>query len=314
MIKRSAIKRICVATLTLFVLLIIYLFPSKDIKVDKHLTYLKQAETPIFLIDRNNYVARSTIIKSSDSTIELVKEIIETLTINSNKSAYIKDGFKGIIPENTKLIDLYLEDSILTLNFDDNLLKIDNENKDKLYEALTYSLLEISEIKKIKILIDSVPLQEIDKSTPEYFDKSYGINKIYNLTSLKDTTKTTIYYLSKYNEDYYYVPVTMVSNSVNERVEIIIKELKSTPIYQTNLISYLKASANMTSYEILEDQVNLSFNNYLIANISNEDILESVKYQLALSIRDTYGIKEVNFSFPDQGNGYTSAFDKIIFE
>lgn len=306
MIKRSAIKRICVATLTLFVLLLIYLFPSKDVTINKHLTYLKQEHTPIFLIDKNNYVARSTIIKTSENTIDLIKEVIEALTINSNKSAYIKDGFKGIIPENTQVIDIYLEDATLTLDFDNNFLNIDKKDKDKLYEALTYSLLEINDIKRIKILIDNIPLHEIDKNTPEYFDKNYGINKIYNLTSLKDTTKTTIYYLSKYNNDYYYVPVTMINNSVNERIEIIIKELKSTPIYQTNLISYLKASANMTNYEILENQVNLSFNNYLIANIKDEDILESVKYQLALSIRDTYGINEVNFSFPNQENAKIS--------
>lgn len=306
MIKRSAIKRICVATLTLFVLLLIYLFPSKDVTINKHLTYLKQEHTPIFLIDKNNYVARSTIIKTSENTIDLIKEVIEALTINSNKSAYIKDGFKGIIPENTQVIGIYLEDATLTLNFDNNFLNIDKKDKDKLYEALTYSLLEINDIKRIKILIDNIPLHEIDKNTPEYFDKNYGINKIYNLTSLKDTTKTTIYYLSKYNNDYYYVPVTMINNSVNERIEIIIKELKSTPIYQTNLISYLKASANMTNYEILENQVNLSFNNYLIANIKDDDILESVKYQLALSIRDTYGINEVNFSFPNQENAKIS--------
>lgn len=302
MIKRSAIKRICVATLTLFVLLIIYLFPNKDVSINEHLNYIKQKHTSIFLIDKNNYVARSTIIKTSENTIDLIKEVIETLTINSNKSAYIKDGFKGIIPENTKIIDLYLKNETLTLNFDNNFLNIEKKDKDKLYEALTYSLLEINDIKRIKILIDNIPLHEIDKNTPEYFDKSYGINKIYNLTSLKDTTKTTIYYLSKYNGDYYYVPVTIIDNSVNERIEIIIKELKSTPIYQTNLISYLKASTNMTNYEILENQVNLSFNNYLIANIKEEDLLESVKYQLALSIRDTYGINEVNFSFPDQEN------------
>ena len=98
------------------------------------------------------------------------------------------------------------------------------------------------------------------------------------------------------------MPVTKVSNEKTERVEIIIKELKSTPIYHTNLISYLAASANMTSYEMLENAISLSFNNYLIANIKEEDILEEVKYSIALSIRDTYGINEVIFNIPDTEN------------
>ena len=93
-----------------------------------------------------------------------------------------------------------------------------------------------------------------------------------------------------------------VSNEKTERVEIIIKELKSTPIYHTNLISYLAASANMTNYELLESTISLSFNNYLIANMKEEDILEEVKYSIALSIRDTYGINEVIFNIPDTEN------------
>ena len=33
-------------------------------------------------------------------------------------------------------------------------------------------------------------------------DRTIGINKEFNITSLDNTTKTTIYYISKYN-DYY---------------------------------------------------------------------------------------------------------------
>ena len=160
-------------------------------------------------------------------------------------------------------------------------------------------------MEKIKILVEGKPLTNLpnsNKKLPEYLDKSYGINKIYNIDSIKETTKTTIYYLSKNKDYYYYVPVTKVSNEKTERVEIIIKELKSTPIYHTNLISYLAASANMTSYEMLENAISLSFNNYLIANIKEEDILEEVKYSIALSIRDTYGINEVIFNIPDTEN------------
>ncbi len=58
----------------------------------------------------------------------------------------------------------------------------------------------------------------------------------------------------------------------------------------------------MTNYELLESTISLSFNNYLIANMKEEDILEEVKYSIALSIRDTYGINEVIFNIPDTEN------------
>ena len=305
MIKKSSIRRICVATLTLFILLIIYFFPSNDTVIKEHLSYITKDEMPIFLVDNSDYVARTSIVKNSSETIEQIKEIIEALTKNTKKSSYIRDGFKPIIPEGTKILDLKLEENILTINFSKELLNVVHCDEQKMIEAIIYSLTEIKDIKKIKILVEGKPLTNLpnsNKKLPEYLDKSYGINKIYNLDSLKETTKTTIYYLSKNKDYYYYVPVTKVSNEKTERVEIIIKELKSTPIYHTNLISYLAASANMTSYEMLENAISLSFNNYLIANIKEEDILEEVKYSIALSIRDTYGINEVIFNIPDTEN------------
>lgn len=309
MIKKSSIRRICVATLALFILLIIYFFPSSDVTIKEHLSYIKKDEMPIFLVDNSNYVARTSIVKSSETINEQIKEIIETLTINSKKSTYIRDGFKPIIPENTKIIDLKLDNEILTINFSKEFLTVNETNEEPMLEALIYSLTELKEIKKIKILVENIPFTKLpnsNKKLPEYLDKTYGINKIYNLNSLKETSKTTIYYLSKINDYYYYVPVTKVSNEKLERVEIIIKELKSTPIYHTNLISYLKASANMTNYELLENAISLSFNNYLIANMKEEQILEEVKYSIALSLRDTYGINEVIFNIPNSENSKIS--------
>lgn len=309
MIKKSSIRRICVATLALFILLIIYFFPSSDVTIKEHLSYIKKDEMPIFLVDNSNYVARTSIVKSSETINEQIKEIIETLTINSKKSTYIRDGFKPIIPENTKIIDLKLDNEILTINFSKEFLTVNETNEEPMLEALIYSLTELKEIKKIKIFVENIPFTKLpnsNKKLPEYLDKTYGINKIYNLNSLKETSKTTIYYLSKINDYYYYVPVTKVSNEKLERVEIIIKELKSTPIYHTNLISYLKASANITNYELLENAISLSFNNYLIANMKEEQILEEVKYSIALSLRDTYGINEVIFNIPDSENSKIS--------
>lgn len=305
MIKKSSIRRICVATLTLFILLIIYFFPSNDTVIKEHLSYITKDEMPIFLVDNSDYVARTSIVKNSSETIEQIKEIIEALTKNTKKSSYIRDGFKPIIPDGTKILDLKLEENILTIDFSKELLNVVHCDEQKMIEAIIYSLTEIKDIKKIKILVEGKPLTNLpnsNKKLPEYLDKSYGINKIYNIDSIKETTKTTIYYLSKNKDYYYYVPVTKVSNEKTERVEIIIKELKSTPIYHTNLISYLAASANMTSYEMLENAISLSFNNYLIANIKEEDILEEVKYSIALSIRDTYGINEVIFNISDTEN------------
>ena len=301
MLKRASLRRIMVATLALFILLIIYFFPTTT-PIEESLSYIEKEEIPIFLVDSLEYIARTSIVKNSESTEELILEVIASLTIGSEKSNYIRDGFKGIIPENTKVLDTSLEDNILTINFSKEFLNVSLESEEKMLEALVYSLLEIPDIKKISILVEGEKLKNLPnskKKLPEFLDRSFGINKIYNLDSIKDTSKTTIYYLSKYNDYYYYVPVTKITNDTTEKAEIIIKELKSTPIYHTNLISYLAASTNITNYEILENSISLSFDNHLLANLNDEDMLEEVKYSIALSMRDSYGVDEVLFNFPD---------------
>lgn len=301
MLRKSSIRRIMLATLALFLLLIIYFFPTRP-SISESLSYIEKEEMPIFLVDNMDYIARTSIVKNSDNTTDLIKEVIESLTIGSTKSNYIREGFKAIIPEGTKVLDLKLEDSILTINFSKELLNVSQDTEEKMLEAIIYSLTEINSVKKIKILVEGKSLTNLpnsNKKIPELLDKNYGINKIYNLDSIKDTSKTTIYYLSKYNDYYYYVPVTKISNENLEKAEIIINDLKTTPIYHTNLISYLAASTNLTNYEILEDSISLSFDNHLLAGIDDEDMLEEVKYAISLSIRDSYGIDEVLFNFPE---------------
>lgn len=300
MLKKSSLRRIMVATLALFILLIIYFFPSTT-PIEESLSYIEKQEMPIFLVDSLEYIARTSIVKESEELNDTILEIIETLTINSEKSAYIRDGFKGIIPEGTKVLSTELNNGILSINFSKEFLNVSAKDEEKMIEAITYSLLEIPDIKKISITVEGEKLNTLPnsgKKISEFLDRNYGINKIYNLDSIKDTSKTTIYYLSKYNNYYYYVPVTKISNETQEKAEIIIKELKTTPIYHTNLISYLAASTNLTNYEFLENSISLSFDNHLLANLNDEDMLEEVKYSIALSLRDSYGIEEVLFDYP----------------
>lgn len=301
MLKKSSLRRIMVATLALFILLIIYFFPTTT-PIEESLSYIEKQEMPIFLVDSLEYIARTSIVQESKTTDELILEVIESLTIGSEKSSYIRDGFKGIIPEGTKVLDTNLENGILKINFNKNFLNVSIKDEEKMLEALIYSILEIPGIKKLSIEVEGEKLKNLPnskKKLPEFLDKNYGVNKIYNLDSIKDTSKTTIYYLSKHNDYYYYVPVTKVSNETGEKAEIIIKELKSTPIYHTNLISYLAASTNLTNYELLENSISLSFDNHLLANLNDEDMLEEVKYSIALSLRDSYGIEEVLFNYPN---------------
>ena len=104
----------------------------------------------------------------------------------------------------------------------------------------------------------------------------------------------SLYYLSKYDDELYYVPITKITNNDEKNyVEIIVNELKTSPIYESNLLSYLNASYELESYEILENSITLSFNNNLIASLEDKDLVEKVKYSISLSLRDTYNLDNI---------------------
>ena len=306
MLKRATLRKLTIATCALLILGILYLFPTKNdtrYQTEKKYISITENKNNIFLIDENNYVAMTDIVINNKTPEKKARELLETLVIGSKKSEYIPNGFKAIIPKNTKINSLQLENNLLKVDFSKKLLDISLENEEKMIEAIVYSLTSIDGVKKVMIFVDGEILNALPnskKSLPEILDRRYGINKVYDLDNYKDTTKTTVYYISKFANNYYYVPITKINNDARDKVEIIISELKSNPIYQTNLMSYLKANAELQDYEIKENSINLSFNENLFNELEEQKIKEEVKYTISLSIKDNLDIEEVIFSVNNQ--------------
>lgn len=297
MFKRFALKKFIIISISFLVLLIIYLFPKSDnYNITTTLTYIEPKTMPIYLVDDNNYVSRFEVIKNSEDTMELIDEVINNLTVGSS-SSHVPNNFKKIIPKDTKILSKELESNLLKINFSKELLNVSKEQEEKMLEAIIYSLTEIKDIKKIMIFVEGTNLKELPnskKKLPLILDRNFGINKIYDLNSMKEISKVTTYYVNKRDNFVYYTPVTSLSNNKEEKIEIIIENLKNRPTYDTNLVSYLASSSELQNYEILENSVNLSFNNEILS-LDDNKIIEEVKYSIALSVRDTYDISETIF-------------------
>ena len=247
MLKRKALKKIFISLSCLLILGIIYLFPNKNEPLNTTIT--KKETSIIYIMDSNNYIARVNTVLNSKTDLEKIKEIINILTIGSNK--YIREGFKKIIPENTKLLNVSIDNNLAKLNFSKELLNISVENEEKMIESIIYSLTSIETIEYISIFVEGEILNELPNSKKKLntiLDRTYGINKEINITSLNNTQKTTIYYVSKQNDYYYYVPITKYLNSDISKIEIIIKELTSRTLLNTNLITYLNSNTELLSY------------------------------------------------------------------
>lgn len=307
MIQRMLYKKIAVATSLLLVILMLYLIPSNknEIKMEERLEYVypKEIDT-IYLLDSYDKISRTEISVNKDDEIEKAKELMEGLTINGRKQDKIPNGFKGLLPIGTKVIDASLKEGILKINLSKEFNNIKINMEEKAIEAITYTLTSIEGVDKIEILVEGEKLEYLPnskKQLPKYLDKKYGINKEYELTTLGDIDSYTVYYVMNYNEMIYYTPVTKYVNKQGEdKVKIIIDELASNLAYQSNLMSYLDNNIKLLDYEIVDNTIKLDFNEAILSDITSGKILEEVKYTIGLSLCDELNVKEVVFIVDDQ--------------
>ena len=91
----------------------------------------------------------------------------------------------------------------------------------------------------------------------------------------------------------YYVPVTKYVNDDREKVNIIVEELATSYIYESNLMSFLNSNVSLLGYEEKNDIMFLNFNDYLFDG--NDKVLEEVLYSIAYSVFDNYDVSMVSF-------------------
>ena len=299
MLKRKALKKIMITTLTVCLLLAIYLMPS-SITNDKKTNGIEvkysntQEKVNIYLLNENDLlVMATTVIKNDQELIEKAKSVLNNLINSSND--LLPNGLNRIIPKKTKILDLFHTEGIITINFSKEILGIDERLKEKMLEAITFSLLEIDGVNGVIIKVDNKNIKEVmDDKLPEIFTKEYGINKKYDIKGRKNIKKVIMYYIDEISNEKYYVPVTKYVDDTREKINIIIEDLSSNYIYEPNLVSYLNQNTELINYELDSDTMLLNFNTSIF--MDDKEILEEVVYSISYSVFDNYDVEEVVFS------------------
>lgn len=308
MLKKKMIRKIIIATGALFALFLIYLIPNEnvnDLESKQELEYinLDVKTNPIFLLNSNNYLGRCEIVINSNNPTNQIKELLQVLISGGEGENRIPNGFKSILPSDTKILSIDLNDGIVKINFSKELLDIDESLEEKMIEAIVYTVTTIDEVKSVIIYVDGDILTKLPKTEinlPTTLDRSFGINKTNDLTSTKDFNQVTIYYVNKYNDNTYYVPVTKYLNDKRDKISIVIDELTSLKTYTGNLMSYLNSNTKLLKIQEEADFLQLTFNSYIFDDVNNKDILEEVIYTICLSINDNYDVKEVIFDYENE--------------
>lgn len=306
MLKKISIRKIVLSSLALFAMFLIYIIPAneKTLDIKEELEYVNTniESSPIFLMDQNSYVALTSVAVNDTNIENKAKQLIKVLTIGGMDSK-IPSGFSAIIPPNTEVLSLSYENGIIKVDFSKDILNISEKLEEKMVEAIVYTLTSIDKVEGVIIYVEGDILTKLRKTKinlPSTLDKTFGINKEFDLTSTKDITDVTIYYINQISDNYYYVPVTKYINDDRDKASIIIDELSSNFSPNKNLMSFLNDGTKLVSSSVKDGNMYLNFNEDILNSSVSEEISKETLDMISLSIGANYEVKEVVFNVLDK--------------
>ncbi len=293
MLKRKALKRIGLTTLVLFIMLITFSLELMDTKTNNKLEEIEYVSnlntTHIYLLNKENYLVKVDTLINTGKIEDMARCVLKNLYTSNNKY----HNLKGLIPSNTKINKIEYQNDTIIIDFSKDLLAVNKKLEEKVVESIVYTLLEIKGISNIQIKIEGKILNKLEKSNitlPDVLDNSIGINKTFNINSLKDIKCVVLYYVFNNDYDDYYVPVYKYINSKDSKIKIIIDSLNGSYTSSTNLRSYLSYKNSIKDYKLDNDTLTITFNSL------NDLNLESITYLLSSSVfNSTNDIKRVIF-------------------
>lgn len=312
MLKKMITKKILISTFCLFALFLLYMIPKdtiytlKDIK--QEVNYVEQNKNlqTVFLLDKDQMLGKTEYVSDVLSSQDINKQVTDSISVlikdGANESK-VPNGFQAIIPSDTKIISSSFENGIYKINFSKELLDVKEDMEEKIVEAIVFTATSNKNVKQVIIYIDGDTLTYLPKSKtyiPATLDRSFGINKTFHISSTDHIQSVIVYFLKEYNQEEYYVPVTKYVNDQREKVKIIIDELSSSQVYDSNLMSYLDSNVKLEAATVEDDVFHLNFNQNIMSSLDDEPILEEVIYTIALSIQDNYDVSQVSFEVENQ--------------
>lgn len=310
MLKSKAIRKIFITTLSLFIFLFVYSLPILD---DSYVlrTNLEIESTTglatdnIYLLNEDGYLVKSRVLLEGTTLEDKIKEILEQLIISDDN--HFPKGLFAYIPKNTKVLNVLCGEGKVTVDFSSQFLDMDVHEEKQIISGIVFSILDLDDIEEVIILVEGTILSEYPNTKEKLsspLNKNIGINQEYELTSREDVSKVVIYYLSRINDEMYYVPVTKYLNDSRDKIKIIIDELSTSYIYEPNLMSFLHSKVELLDYYEQENVLFLNFNKFLFD--SEDKVLEEVLYSISYSVFDNYDVSMVMFEVDNQYVGQVS--------
>ena len=295
MLKKKAFNRIFLTTIVFFVVFSLYsLKETEGYYNEKQNVSVKEDLTNIYTLNDDNYISKTAVYVNKNLSLEdQIKEKLEIMVAENNKNALLPSYFNPILPENTKIEDVIVEDSIVRVYFSKELMNITEKQSEQMIEAITYTIAD-ENILGIEIYVENNMLKYVphtNKKLPTILTKDFGINKTYQISSTNDIVKIVMTYYGSDNENYYEIPVTKYVNDKREKLEIIVEELENLSNC-SNLKTFLE-QVKLIDYNITSDSMTLNI---------NKSLTTQEEHILFTSIFNNYDVEKITLLVNNKKN------------
>ena len=264
MLRRKAINRIFFSTIIFFIVFTLYSMKFVDKVVTSDNSKDKVNEEIIYTLNSDNYISKTSVYVSKVLSLEdRVREKLEIMVKDNDKNVLLPSYFKPILPQNTRVLDVVVEDCLIKVYFSKELNNINKEQSERMIEAIVYTVTD-ENILGIEIYVNGQMLKYVPNTKKvllTILTKDIGINKSYDINASNDISKVVMMYYTNDNDNYYEVPVTKYVNDDREKLEIIFDEFGKMSD-DKSLISMVEG-INVLDYSILDDRIVIDVNKEL---------------------------------------------------
>lgn len=252
-------------------------------------------------------------------------EEIKLLISKLKNNVEVQPGFKGLLDQDVELLNVEINDSLLTLDFNESFNKYEKNDEIRIIESLVWTCSQYRDISQIKILVNGVELTKMPVGNcpvPRVLDNKFGINN-HIFMHKPNMDNITVYYEDVTSKELVYVPVTIQVEKNSNHIKSIVNALEQDiPTYASlKKAKVLKQIEFNELPSILNDVLNIDLT---ASSLVDETTVDKEIYEyLVMSFRDNISsIESVNILVQDEimnVNGYkneiipvTSIYENII--
>lgn len=287
----------------------------------------KMTERELYLLDADGMVASQTL--ELPETKEVATQALEYLVKGGPVTSVLPNGFEGVIPEDTEILGLDLEDDgTMIVDVSTEFENYEPEDELKILQAMTYTLTQFDKVDRIGLWINGYPQDAMPvDGTPikEGYSRANGINLANSDTiDLIDSKSVTLFYPATYNDNHYTVPMTQHVSMKEEDEDVysaMVEALIDGPGYGSDISHVFNSGTTLASSPSLNNgTLELEFTEDILEDVDEAMISDDVMKSLVLSLTEDEDVDAVNVTVEnvetlhnEKGESYDEPVTKDTF-